>query len=316
MTLKALLDQVCFGTYDFVYLRIDFKSGHNVGYAFINFSDASGMIAMLDKVEHRGWVGYRSSKNAEISYATIQGREALVQKFRNSSVMQETPFCRPRLFISYDDAVAAGSARDTGLEWYFPTPDNLSKLQRSMDSARSVGLFPPNGITNMQMNRAMTSTFDRGTPRDILHHSMVCNQGGPPPFDQDIDEYKKRNCEQWYALKHGVSQAGLVPFDHIPLAFVQEFLREHGSPTRCNIVQHPNPGVIGRPAVSAPAVVGYGYGHLYNGPAPGPVAASHPYGNHVAGTGGFRQEYGASYNLTPRQARRGNNAHNGASAFG
>jgi hypothetical protein len=44
------------------------------------------MLAMLDKVEGSGWVGYQSSENAEISYATVQGREALVQKFRSMAL--------------------------------------------------------------------------------------------------------------------------------------------------------------------------------------------------------------------------------------
>ena len=61
----------------------------------------------FDKIERRCWVGYRSGKAAEISFATIQGREALIQKFRNSSVMQETPFCRPRLsFTDLDPKIS------------------------------------------------------------------------------------------------------------------------------------------------------------------------------------------------------------------
>ena len=168
ISLKSLLDEVCFGTYDFVYLRIDFKSGCNVGYAFINFADVGGMIALIDRVERRCWTAYRSSKAAEISYATIQGREALVQKFRNSSVMQETPFCRPRLFLPYVDADASDKLRATGTEQPFPRPDNLSKLQRSMDSARSVGLYPPHGYSAVTEHRNRASAYDRGTPRDMM----------------------------------------------------------------------------------------------------------------------------------------------------
>jgi hypothetical protein len=108
MALKNILDKFAFGTYDFVYLRIDFKSGCNVGYAFINFADANGMLSLIDRMERRLWPGFNSDKTAEISYATIQGREALVQKFRNSSVMQETPYCRPRLMYTLVDADTMG----------------------------------------------------------------------------------------------------------------------------------------------------------------------------------------------------------------
>jgi len=239
LSLKALLDQVCFGTYDFVYLRIDFKTGHNVGYAFINFSDVGGMIAMLDKIEGCGWIGYRSNKNAEISYATIQGREALVQKFRNSSVMQETPFCRPRLFMPYEDAMDMNQIRVAGVEQPFPAPDNLSKLQRSMDSARTVGLFPPSGVTNNGQRMAITG-FDRGNPRDE-------RQVNPTRMVPTMTEPIKRECEYFNFHKNGPSASGaLVPFEFLSQNVVADFMRMHRHNARVRSV---DPGVIGRPQV-------------------------------------------------------------------
>ncbi|CAI6333709.1 unnamed protein product [Periconia digitata] len=222
MALKAILDEICFGTYDFVYLRIDFKTCNNVGYAFINFVDVEGMIAMLQHVESRSWKGFKSNKHAEISYATIQGREALIQKFRNSSVMQETPFCRPHLFLTYQDAVAMNQVRKTGLPQAFPQPDNYSKLQRSMHSARSVGLFPPSGIMNANIQRSMISAYDRGTPRDLVHTMNAYRQQGDGMAP--ISQYDRMQCEAWYASKSGLGRNATVPFNEIPFGSVQQFL--------------------------------------------------------------------------------------------
>lgn len=245
MSLKAILDDVCFGTYDFVYLRIDFKTGCNVGYAFINFSDVHGMISLIDRVEARPWIGFRSSKAAEISYATIQGREALVQKFRNSSVMQETPFCRPRLFFTYADAEAMARLRSTGTEQAFPRPDNLSKLQRSMDSARSVGLYPPHGYSPVTEHRTRTSTYDRGTPRDMIQAAVqfARQRANPVPF-VGLPESKKREIEAWYTHICGHGHLGLIPFDYIPLTHVSQYFAQ--ASTNGSQV----PGVIGGPVGS------------------------------------------------------------------
>jgi hypothetical protein len=240
LSLKSLLDQVCFGTYDFLYLRIDFKSGFNVGYAFINFADVAGMIAVLDNIEHCGWVGYRSNKHAEISYATIQGREALIQKFRNSSVMQETPFCRPRLFTPYDDAIAMNAVRFAGIEQPFPNPDNLSKLQRSMDSARSVGLFPPSTLANNTGQRGTMSGWDRGNPRDLHHTTAQRNLSRATWTDQ-----MKRECEAYHTGTYGYSAQGPVPFEYLPAGFIQEYLRIREANIAFNSA---GPGVIGQQA--------------------------------------------------------------------
>lgn len=237
MTLKSLLDRICFGTYDFIYLRIDFKSGHNVGYAFINFVDIKGMLSMIDHVEHRGWPGYRSSKNAELSYATIQGRESLVQKFRNSSVMQQTPYCRPRLFVTKQEAWISKSIRKCGVEIDFPAPDNWSKFQRSIDSARTVGLFPPTGVQST--DRAHTSTFDRGTPRDMAH---MYNQFGTLPASIGYTDDQKEYAEKMYGQQFGPAYAGNVGFENIPIRILVGYI---GNPA--SAYARPSPGPIARP---------------------------------------------------------------------
>jgi hypothetical protein len=248
LALKAILDEQCFGCYDFVYLRIDFKSGCNVGYAFINFANVHGMIALIDNIERRCWVGYRSNKAAEISYATIQGREALIQKFRNSSVMQETPFCRPRLFFTYIDAEVTGKLRSTGTEQVFPRPDNLSKLQRSMDSARTIGLFPPHGYSSLAEHRTRGSGYDRGTPRDIMQAAMhfARQRAAPAPAEMlDLTEATKHDIEGWYTRVYGQGRLGCIPFDFIPMTHLAlYFAQQQASPQ----AMPTNPGVIGAPA--------------------------------------------------------------------
>jgi hypothetical protein len=244
MQLKAILDAACFGSYDFIYLRIDFKSACNVGYAFINFHNVRGIAMLMDKIQGRLWLGFRSIKAAEISYATIQGREALIQKFRNSSVMQETPFCRPRLFLTYTEAEKSGKVRYVGVEQSFAEPDNLSKLQRSMDSARTIGLYPPhNYSSSITENRMRSSPYDRGTPRDVLEAAMhyARQRAAPPPF-QGLTEDSKQDIEVWYSVTFGQGQVGLIPFDYIPLTHVAQYFAEHQPAPISVPVNH---GVIG-----------------------------------------------------------------------
>lgn len=230
LTLKALLDKHCFGTYDFLYLRIDFNTGCNVGYAFVNFVDTNGMIQMLDNIEHRTWDGFRSSKAAEISYATIQGKEALVSKFRNSSVMQETAYCRPRLLVSRDDAIAKRTAM-VGTELPFPAPDNMAKLHRSIDSARTTGLYPPNG-TALVDHRARHGIYDNGNPRD----RMTIAPG--------ITAQLQRQIEMGFACANNFV---VVPFSQIPREFIDKFLAV--TTQTMNGFQSSNAGVIGQAPV-------------------------------------------------------------------
>ncbi|KAF7505790.1 hypothetical protein GJ744_000461 [Endocarpon pusillum] len=155
--LKAILDETSFGKYDFMYLRIDFANNCNVGYAFVNFEDPISIIDFATARAGRRWNRFSSDKVAEISYATIQGKDCLVQKFRNSSVMLEHPTFRPKIYIT-------GTGPDAGSEEKFPGPDNPSKMRRSVENAETVGLFAPrHGQQFRDDQRRRRSQYDRGT---------------------------------------------------------------------------------------------------------------------------------------------------------
>jgi hypothetical protein len=44
------------------------------------------------------WEKFNSEKVASLAYARIQGRNALISHFQNSSLMNEEKWCRPMLF--------------------------------------------------------------------------------------------------------------------------------------------------------------------------------------------------------------------------
>ncbi|KAL6719576.1 hypothetical protein ACLMJK_001496 [Lecanora helva] len=171
--LKEIVDETSFSKYDFMYLRIDFANNCNVGYAFINFEDPYHIIEFVTMRAGQRWNRYNSDKVAEVSYATIQGRDCLIQKFRNSSVMLEHVSFRPKIFHT--------TGLRAGQEDSFPGPDNPSKMRRSVENAAhvgelqmtgrnygnadiQVGLFAPRaGQSFRDEQRRRRSQYDRGT---------------------------------------------------------------------------------------------------------------------------------------------------------
>ena len=79
----------------------------------------------------------------------IKGKDCLVQKFRNSSVMLEHPTFRPKVgdvalnldTADSDQIFRTGNRPDAGEEEDFPLPDNASKMRRSVENAEHVGQF-------------------------------------------------------------------------------------------------------------------------------------------------------------------------------
>ncbi|XP_031389669.1 protein MEI2-like 5 isoform X4 [Punica granatum] len=98
--LLASIDENHQGTYDFLYLPIDFKNKCNVGYAFINMKSPAHIIPFYEHFNGKRWEKFNSEKVASLAYARIQGKAALVAHFQNSSLMNEDKRCRPILFQS------------------------------------------------------------------------------------------------------------------------------------------------------------------------------------------------------------------------
>ena len=55
---------------------------------------------LVERIAGKSWPKFNSNKIGEVTYAEIQGYEALVSKFENSDVMQQDPKYQPKLFYS------------------------------------------------------------------------------------------------------------------------------------------------------------------------------------------------------------------------
>ncbi|OMJ79372.1 hypothetical protein SteCoe_20618 [Stentor coeruleus] len=88
MLIQAI-DRNFTGTYDFLYLPIDFKNRCNVGYAFINFVDYRVIPAFFNEFNAKRWERFNSEKICALAYGRIQGLKDLVQHFQNSSVINQ-----------------------------------------------------------------------------------------------------------------------------------------------------------------------------------------------------------------------------------
>ncbi|KAL1560405.1 Protein MEI2-like 4 [Salvia divinorum] len=94
------MDEHYKGTYDFLYLPIDFQNKCNVGYAFINLLSPLNIIPFYEAFNGKRWEKFNSEKVAYLAYARIQGKAALVAHFQHTTLMNEDKHCRPILFDS------------------------------------------------------------------------------------------------------------------------------------------------------------------------------------------------------------------------
>ncbi|XP_068640800.1 protein MEI2-like 6 [Aristolochia californica] len=89
--------------YDFVYLPIDFGSGCNLGYAFVNFTYRSATVRLQRVLHKKKWDILGSKKICEINLAKIQGVEALQRHFEKSIFACDSDEYLPVRFNPYRD---------------------------------------------------------------------------------------------------------------------------------------------------------------------------------------------------------------------
>jgi RNA recognition motif 2 len=100
------------GKFDFFYAPLDFSSGNNLGYLFINLKSTDSVnefFHVMDglRLDEEGW----SQKELRVCWARVQGLHANVQQYRNSPVNDMPLQFRPMLF------------EDGGVQVPFPRPD-------------------------------------------------------------------------------------------------------------------------------------------------------------------------------------------------
>ncbi|KAE9454683.1 hypothetical protein C3L33_13425, partial [Rhododendron williamsianum] len=87
-----------FSSYDFVYLPIDFTNKCNLGYGFVNMTSPEATLRFYKAFHHQNWEVFNSKKICEVTYARLQGVEALKEHFENSKFPGEADEYLPVVF--------------------------------------------------------------------------------------------------------------------------------------------------------------------------------------------------------------------------
>ncbi|KAJ5559121.1 hypothetical protein N7461_003093 [Penicillium sp. DV-2018c] len=134
MQVMEVVNRTSRGAYDFLYLRMEWRAHVNFGYAFVNFVDPLDIIDLYTAIAGKKWPGVQFAEDpVKICYAMVQGKDNLVNRFRNSNVMTRPHDERPKLF--HTSGPLAGS------EAPFPSPNDRNRLRRSVASTAQHGVY-------------------------------------------------------------------------------------------------------------------------------------------------------------------------------
>ncbi|XP_078442345.1 uncharacterized protein LOC144712046 [Wolffia australiana] len=100
--------------YDFFYLPIDFETGCNLGYAFVNFTSSDGVMKLHRAFHHMKWDFLDSKKVCEVTYAKVQGLPELLAHCRRSVFVCDDEELLPMFFIPHRDGTMKHEVRHVG----------------------------------------------------------------------------------------------------------------------------------------------------------------------------------------------------------
>ncbi|CAL5212429.1 unnamed protein product [Lathyrus oleraceus] len=107
-------------SFDFVYLPIDFRTGLNKGYAFVNFTKPSAAWRFVQTASNQKWELFLSHKIRDVVAARLQGKEKLEKHFGSVNFPCESEEVLPLCFSPPRDGVIRGSQRTLGRLLYMP----------------------------------------------------------------------------------------------------------------------------------------------------------------------------------------------------
>lgn len=196
-----------------------------------------GRLSVLNEFSNICWPDirnrYNSDKVAEVSYASmrssrccmlssllcsaIQGRDCLVQKFRNSSVMLEHPSFRPK--VTWKASIYSSSAKVVqifhtgqgplaGTEDKFPGPDNPSKMRRSVENAEHVGRHHGSYyVSHSQLTRLQVSLLP-GLDRTFVMSNAAA--GRSTIVAPVLPKLKMRGTSTWVITTSKITQIAFI----------------------------------------------------------------------------------------------------------
>jgi hypothetical protein len=165
------------GRFDFFYVPIDLKKKCNVGYAFINFVISEYITDFYREFNGQTWEKFNSQKVCSISYARIQGKQAMISHFQNSRLLAEDRKCRPLIFRT--DGTNAGEEEE------FPVGPNFPFAKHNPSSFRNRNRGYERGEGGQ-----MGEIGESGTGIPLHHHY---HQQGPSQYPPSGWRRRKNN---------------------------------------------------------------------------------------------------------------------------